>query len=33
VTTQETFDCRDSYTRTLLDIARTDRNVIVVVND
>jgi len=33
VTTQETFDCRDIYTKTLLDIARTDRNAIVVVND
>lgn len=31
--TAETFDCRDIYNQTLLDIARTDRNAIVVVND
>jgi hypothetical protein len=33
VTTQETFDCRDICTGTLLDIARADRDAIVVVND
>lgn len=29
----ETYDCRDTYTQTLLDIAANDRDVIVVVND
>ena len=33
MTTTETYDCRDSYTQTLLDLARNDRDVIVVVND
>jgi transketolase C-terminal domain/subunit len=33
VTTQETFDCRDIYAGTPLDIARADRDAIVVVND
>ncbi|MCA0296256.1 MAG: transketolase family protein [Actinobacteria bacterium] len=30
---QEKFDCRDTYTATLLDLARGDRDVVVVVND
>jgi transketolase len=33
VTTDEKFDCRDTYNQTLLDLARADRNLIVVVND
>ena len=30
---QEKYDCRDTYTETLLDIARGDRRAVVVVND
>lgn len=33
MTTQEKHDCRDTYNRTLLDLARNDRRVVVVVND
>lgn len=33
MTKPETYDCRDTYTQTLLDLARGDRDVIVVVND
>lgn len=29
----QTYDCRDTYSKTLLELARNDRNVIVVVND
>ena len=28
-----TYDCRDTYSKTLLELAKNDRNVIVVVND
>ena len=30
---QEKYDCRDTYTETLLDIARNDQRAVVVVND
>lgn len=33
MTRTETFDCRDTYTATLLELARDDRDLVVVVND
>ena len=29
----QTYDCRDTYSKTLLELGRNGRNVIVVVND